>query len=506
MIEPVWERDVPGFDPPGVAEPAPGLVTLHFLRAALRRTRRLWLGLAAAGLALGAVATVVMPAPSTATVTLLLSHEMGSDTTQAVANDLSLLETRTVASAVIDQLGLEVTPEDFQASITIVSNGSSILVVTVDGDGDRDAVARADALATQYLTFRRSQLESQTDSLIAGYQSRVATLESRVQDLDKRYDELAAGGPGSQAEAADVLSQRSQLGAEINSLRATIENTSLSTSSALDGTHVLDPASVVPVSWKRRLLLAMASGLVGGAGLGVGLVLFRALTSDKLRRRVDVATALGVPVVSTVWTGTWREVLRPAGTRDRGLAVVVEDVVRAVGPRRRKCTRLAVVSVDVMTAASRVVEAAAQELAGHNRRALIVDLSSTSLLPEVVGQSGEHQSAVFRPPGIRSLARGPIPPEDALRPTWDRADVVLTLVEADPSIGLGELGSWADRAIVLVGAGESNAERLRTAAEMLRASGVSLELGVLLGSDAHDESLGQPEAVASDGRLREIKR
>ena len=41
-------------------------------------------------------------------------------------------------------------------------------------------------------------------------------------------------------------------------------------------------------------------GLIGGAALGCGTVLFFAITSDKLRRRADVASALGVTVPVSV--------------------------------------------------------------------------------------------------------------------------------------------------------------------------------------------------------------
>ena len=51
---------------------------------------------------------------------------------------------------------------------------------------------------------------------------------------------------------------------------------------------------------KRRIALTLASGLIGGAALGCGIVLFLAITSDRLRRRFDVAAALEVPVPVSV--------------------------------------------------------------------------------------------------------------------------------------------------------------------------------------------------------------
>jgi hypothetical protein len=107
---------------------------------------------------------------------------------------------------------------------------------------------------------------------------------------------------------------------------------------------------------------------------------------------------------------------------------------------------------------------------------------------------------------VPSVARGPVgaspraatdlPEKDPLRPAWDNADVVLTLAEIDPAIGVEHLKSWADQVVLLVTAGRSSAELLRTTAGLIRSAALKLPFAVLVGADRTDESLGVPDPAA----------
>ena len=66
---------------------------------------------------------------------------------------------------------------------------------------------------------------------------------------------------------------------------------------------VLDAATPLPHSRLKHLLLYALIGLVVGVVLGVAVVVFRALLSNRLRRRDDVAQALGAPVKLSVGRG-----------------------------------------------------------------------------------------------------------------------------------------------------------------------------------------------------------
>ena len=65
----------------------------------------------------------------------------------------------------------------------------------------------------------------------------------------------------------------------------------------VEGSEVLDAAAPLPHSGRLKLaILYAATGLVAGLALGLGIVIVMALVSDRLRRRDDVAHALGAPV------------------------------------------------------------------------------------------------------------------------------------------------------------------------------------------------------------------
>ena len=75
-------------------------------------------------------------------------------------------------------------------------------------------------------------------------------------------------------------------------LTATEEST---TSSMIDGTQVLDAATAMPHSKIKDVIEYVLSGLIGGLAIGLGIVIVRELISDRLRRRDDIAAALGGP-------------------------------------------------------------------------------------------------------------------------------------------------------------------------------------------------------------------
>lgn len=522
MIDPTWQ--VEDVEPDGLdGGQQPSLVSLHFLLVALRRRWRFWMVFAISGLLMGVAWAVAVPATSVGTVTVLLEHDASTDPEQAMTTELSLLRTRSVAVDVIDELGLELTPEDLQDSVVVTPASTTVLIIEAPGDDDADAVARAGAFAESYLTFRAEQVESQGEAMLAGYEDRLATLESEVELITRQYDSLTGTGAATQERAGELLARRSQLNTEVNSIQQTLQDTTLRTNAVLAGSHVIDPATIVPRSETRRLILAGASGLVVGGALGVGLVVSMALTSTRLRRREEVAVALGAPVRLSVgdlhrrWTARLPG-LRKDSTSD--LQVVVRGLDSALAPRRRaskkaRPSRLALATVDNAEAAALVISSLAAQFTHRGLAVFVVDLSEHGGLETTLRKAldSDHPATdpaaapvVFRPPTVPSLARGPVgaspsavtdlPARDPLRPAWDSADVVLTLAEIDPAIGVDHLKSWADQVVLLVTAGRSSAERLRTTAGLIRAAALKLPFAVMVGADRNDESLGVPDPAA----------
>lgn len=528
MIDSSWHIEEPVPDDT-VTTNAPGvLVTLHFIRTALRRRWRVWAAAAAVGMLLGLVWTVAVPAQSTGTATLFLAHDPMTDPTQAMTTDVTLLDTRTLAAQVVGDLGLAVSPESFKGSVTATPIGSNVLVITVSAPDNQAALTRSRAMVSAFLKFRTEQLRAQSNALIDGYSRRVASLQKQADRLTKQYNSLAASGSG-RSQAADVMAEKSQVNAEIGTFQQTIQDTTLKTNSIIAASHVLDPANVVPHGAKKRAALAMGSGMIAGTALGMGVVLFSALTSDRLRRRDEVSAALGAPVRVSVSTlqprrPWYKRIPRRSGNR-RDVQVLVHALESLAPSRKRtshktRASRVALATLDradVGTAdvATVVVAALAAQLTRRGLAVFLVDLSEAGHLDRVLADELSRDDdksvhgappVVFRPDGIPFLARGPVGAHtgavtdlgDQDRAAWDRADMVLTLAEVDPAIGAEHLASWTDDVVLVVAAGRSSAERLRSTAELVRSADLGLPFAMMVGADRTDESLGLPEALDAD--------
>lgn len=517
MKLPVWRIEDPD---PAIPAPAhaPALVSLHYLRAALRRARRIWLGLALLGLLAGIGYSVLVPPPATGTVTLLLEHDPSEDGPTAMATDVSMLRTRAVADNVIDRLDLRMTPEAFQAGVETFPETSTILVITVAGTGEATAVERAGVLAREFLVFRSAQLRAHSNALIKGYERQVADRQREINRLTREYDDLAAEGPTGDGQAAELLTRRAQVFGEISRIRQVLEETTLTTESVIAATSVLDEARAVPSVGLKRTVLLGASGLILGLGLGVGLVLLMAMTTDRVRRREDVAEVLEMPVrLSTgpLRRRPWSWLIHGRTHPDRALDMVVQGLDNVVRPRQGRHSRFAIVSTGNVAEATRIVAALGHRLAGHGLRACLVDLSAAGRLERVFARTRAASStqklavvpSVIRPDVVPALARGPrglragqacaLENDEEALTAWRTADVVLVLAEVDPGLGVANLPTWASRLVLLVTAGRSSVEQLRTTATLVQsANGINKEFVVLLGADRSDDSLG--ETVAAD--------
>ena len=184
----------------------------------------------------------------------------------------------------------------------------------------------------------------------------------------------------------------------------------------VSSSRVIDPAATDAAGLKRRIALTLASGLIGGAALGCGIVLFFAIISDRLRRRSDVAAALEVPVpvsvgkiapVSKRWL--WLPHLRTVDSRRtderQRLARAIEMELPVPGQRGR----LAVACIDNADEVRFAVAAAAAELAARGRSVAVIDLTEHgSLDGEVMRLTArlDQPARCLRPRGIPTLAGG----------------------------------------------------------------------------------------------------
>jgi hypothetical protein len=279
------------------------------------------------------------------------------------------------------------------------------------------------------------------------------------------------------------------------------------------GSYVLDGATALPRSHIKGPVGYFAGGLIGGLVIGMGGVIVAALLSSRLRRRDDVAAAMGAPVrlsVGPLRRRRWPPTVRPrAAKRNRDMRRVVGYLQRAVPGSSRDPASLAVVAVDDAQVVAQVVASLAASCVSQGKQVVVADLSSDTHLARLLGishpgiypvrQNGADLMAVL-PEREEVAPIGPVPgsaspamqaqANAALVTACSSADLLLTLAVLDPALGGDHLGTWATSAVALVTAGKSSAEKIHSVGEMVRLAGARLDSVVLIGADKKDDSLG----------------
>jgi capsular polysaccharide biosynthesis protein len=505
-------------DPSDPVRPLATLVSFHYLRAALRRRWRVLALFALLGVLLGAAFLAAKPPPRMATTTLRLAHQEQADPSGAIATDISLMTTRTVAERTIKALGLTMSPEGLMDSVQAVPSGSpEILQLTMSAPTDADAVRRLERFTKEYLNFRAKQISVQSDIMIKGYEDQIVALRSQAQTLGKRIESLAASGDTATDRLTDAVTEQSQVNEKIGTLQTAVDNATLRQKAIVSASSVIDPAAPLPPGGPhRRMVLVLASGLIGGLAIGFGVVVLRAILSDRLWLRMEVAAALNASVLLSV---------RRIAPLPRLLWIVrflpgvrARDACRAVDRRRMAYAiakavaepghrpSLAVVCLGNSDEMCFGLVAAAVELQHHGRTATIVDLTEAGRIASAVARSAsggaEETPAVFRPRVVPSLAKGPT----QIDSNWEdvalanaRNRVTLILADLDPAVGVDHLTAWTDSVIVAMTAGRSSVELVRTTSDLVRSVDLKLRGAVLLGAVRDDMSSGIATPVGESG-------
>lgn len=491
------------------------MVSLRFLRTALRRRRWLWTGLAVVGLVAGLGYHVVVPVKYSATATLFLASPPGTDQTVASANNLAMLDTAAVGRRAVDQLhepGL--TPSTLLGKAPGTAVSDDVLAITTSGPDSAEAVRRANAVADAYLAFRAQQYESQNDAVVQAAGQQIHRLEAQITTLTTQIDALGTGAQSQQATA--LATERSALTSQVTGLRQSVQSDDFDTLSVTKGSRVITGATPAETSKKKVFLLDGLTGLVVGLALGLGIVLVPAILSDRLRRREDVAAVLGVPVAVSVGrigrrrprpTPLW--ILHQLASPDARLRTVVRYLGARLAHGRPRPAELVVAVDDAAAPAAAVLALACQE-ARAGRTVALVDATSSRPLAQALGRTspGVHRVEMANGPTM-ALYVAPLPwasgaasmDGEELAALAD-ADAVLVLATVDTAVGCWHLRAWSTEAVVTVTVGRSTAQRMDAVAELLQAAGVTVVSAVLLGADADDESVGLPDPWASAFRRR----
>jgi capsular polysaccharide biosynthesis protein len=517
-----------------VSDFAAGLTSLPYLRAALRRSVRLWCAIAAIGMLLGFGLYVALPPAYSASTKVYVLNDPTEDPISAMLTDETVAQSRAVAAIAMRKLGLRESIDSFIAATTVTVAADRVLLISVSAPSTSAAMVRAKALAAAFLQFRNQQLASQLKLVVASLEQKITEAKQQIKSIDSQISKLSAAptSPAQQVKLGSLQATRtaksSALTVLTNVTRGTEANAQNVMATMVSGSIVLDPAAPVTHSRKKLALIYIATGLIAGLVIGMGLVIVRALVSDRLRRRDDVADALGAPVklsVGTVRVSRWLPGRRGlAAARGRDMQRIVAHLRRAVPEAAQGAATLAVIPVDNARIAALSVASLAVSCAQQGQQVILADLCSGAPAARLLG-NGSPGFRALRVDGARLLVAvpdkndvapaGPLrrnspspsqpsgqpglaaadpaseptaPPE--LAAAFSEADLLLTLVSLEPSFGGDHLSTWATDAVAMIVAGRSSSTKIHAVGEMTRLAGTHLVSAVLVGADKADESLG----------------
>jgi capsular polysaccharide biosynthesis protein len=510
-----------------------GLVSLAFIRAAIRRGARFLCAMAIAGLLIGLGVYGASPPAYQASTSVLLAYGPYENPNTAPQDNQAIGQSRAVAGLALHQLGLRESVTSFLAAYTFAPVSSRVLLITVSAPSSNDAVSRAKAVARAFLQYRARELETQQNLVLRSLDQQISQAKQTVNSFSSQIRQVSAQAatPAEQAKLSSLQADHSQAASALATLEqsAKANPDSPATALAVKGSVVLDAATPLPHSRLKPPLFDATIGLVLGLALGLGIIVVRTLGSDRLCRRDDVAAAIGASVrcsVGAVRLGRWRPGARGLeAARSANVEQVTAHLDRAVPRGAAGAAALAVVPADDPRVAALALTSLALSRARQGLRIAVADLYPGAPAAHLlqVTEPGVHRPRVpdveqaelvvvvpepedVAPGGpfSRSSHAEREPGAESLASACARADLVLTLAAVDPSIGGDYLRGWARTVVAVVTAGQSSATRIHAVGELIRLAGLTLDSAVLVGADKRDESLGVSHSPHSGYRAGQV--
>lgn len=217
----------------------------------------------------------------------------------------------------------QVSPSVLKEDLSVTAPSQDVLSITVRAKSSADAKRLADAVAASYIAYvdgvgsGTEQLLSQLHREADGLTTKILGLQHQIDAAESRVASEKAGSAARQRDSAllsALTTEQEQLSIQLNSVNGQVTNSELTAAQSASSTQLLQSAETIAVSQARLPLIALLGvlvGLIAGCVLAVGLA-----TSDRrLRSRDAIATAIGIPVVASMWAkrckkvSDWRRLL-----------------------------------------------------------------------------------------------------------------------------------------------------------------------------------------------------
>ncbi|MFE5791085.1 Wzz/FepE/Etk N-terminal domain-containing protein [Streptomyces sp. NPDC056503] len=311
------------------------LIDLQTLLAAVRRRRRLWSSLALLGVLAGAVLAFVLVPPPTAMTKVLVAHQedQPNDPGTLIRTDVALLRTTRIAGEALRSLGSAEKPEDFMEEYEGLGLTNNLMQITVSGDSEAEAVARAEALAKAFVADHVRRIRETAD----------AEAKALLDQRDRMRDELSRvnetigegsreKGPKASADMESLFARRAELTSRISDFDQRAAEARIGTPHLVAGTQIVDAPRAVPHSLPKSAATNAAIGLVLGLALGFAVAAVGSVVADRPVLRREIAAHLGASVVAELPRRSWPWRRRTREARERLTRSLARTVRGSAGP------------------------------------------------------------------------------------------------------------------------------------------------------------------------------
>lgn len=501
---------------PAPAEPLEARTVL----AVVRRRQWFMLAIVIASVAAALVVSALQEERYRATTEVLLGRPEGAGelTEVARANELRIIQSRTLADAVAEQIG-----ERSKIAVDVVEVSDAVRLAATHPEPEM-AVTIADTYAEVYLEERRTrslqQLGERQTELRNRYDvvtGQLDELTAPVQQLDAQIATAVDPDVREQLEdqrvrlANDIAAQRQALVGQQATYAQQLNELLLAQSTVHSSSgEILSPAILPTEPYQPAPLRnALAAGLLG-VTVAIGAAFLRERFDDSLDSATEARELLGLPVFGTVPDmGSRPARLDPIGERDHdgGLAESFRMIRTSVNfiAVEQPISSIAVTSADPGEGKTATALNLASTLAWEGRRIALVevDLRQPSL-GQRLGASGQQglagvllqelalEDAMWRPQGldVSVLLAGGEPPNAAellsssrMRRIQERLekDHDLVIYDLPPLLPVSDavvMSRHVDAVLLVVSAKLSRRSRVAQATELLRDNGANV-IGVV---------------------------
>jgi uncharacterized protein involved in exopolysaccharide biosynthesis len=466
-------------------------LTIWKVRESLVRSWKSALAIVAAFVGAAVLITMTLPEVYEASARVLVS---GTDDADLIETAVVEAQSDAIALDVMAQVGFDGTLEDFNEVVGVSSITVSVIQFTAQADTPEEAEQIAQSMAVAYVAYERQTSITTSDVAVSSLESRQADLTAELAVLD---EQLTVPGLTPLQEQS-LVSERDRVAAELDATTGALDTIRVESAQDQQSTRIVLNASAPAEPVSPKLLINVFIGLVVGIGVALLYVMTRDNGRGRVRRRDEVANALGADVVGAAsrasrkqWADRIGERLWPLEVKQVGLRLIGESLPNEI----------VVVSLnaDVETAALAIL--IAELAADQGAESALLPVAGTAdevgrLLTDaglVEGESDFRAYGLVVGPNGRdttwcSSGREPIVP-------MPKPDLTISTTSLQPRrpnrLPLGHLVGPRVCGYIVARSGQSEAKQIASAGDELRAAGVEVRGAIIIDPDRFDGSSGR---------------